>query len=218
MTDAINASDLTYRYPKGTFALSCPELSLSPGELTLVIGPNGSGKTTLSKLICGILKPQKGSLFIFGERANDWSLGKIGGQIGYLFQDPSRQLFTSTVWDEMVFVDQVLGKDTEASRGKAMALLERFDMRHLCRRSVYRLSRGEKQRLALCALLMGGPKYLILDEPTTALDRHNREKLYSLMDELVSGGTGLAVITHETELIQRHNGSVVMLAEGKVLT
>jgi energy-coupling factor transport system ATP-binding protein len=217
MTAAIEIINVTYRYPKGGFVFSCPRLEFPAGEITLITGHNGSGKTTLSKLMCGILRPKEGELRIFGEPANDWPLGKIGSRIGYLFQDPSRQLFAATVWEELLFVDSILGRDQEAASRKAKRLLERFGLAPLAERSVYRLSRGEKQRLALCTILMGEAEYFILDEPTSGLDRGSRAKLCELMDDLVAMGKGLAVITHDKELIERYGMRNVRLEEGRVI-
>jgi energy-coupling factor transport system ATP-binding protein len=116
---AISVSNLSYRYPISGFTLSCSRLDLSLGELTLITGPNGSGKTTLSKLLCGILRPERGELRIFGRPAQELSLGEIGGRVGYLFQDPSRQLFAGTLWQEMIFADEVLGRDLKAAEGSS---------------------------------------------------------------------------------------------------
>lgn len=201
---AIDVSDLVFRYKKGNFALSCPNLEFSLGEFSLITGPNGSGKTTLSKLMCGILKPNQGQVRIYGRTTTTLSLGEIGGQVGYLFQDPSRQLFAGTVWKEMTFVHDLLGKEPEAVAVKALQLLERFGLTALKERSIYYLSGGEKQRLAICTILMGGAQFLILDEPTVGLDKHNRETLYEMLDDLAAEGKGIAVITHESELAQRY--------------
>ena len=203
MIPAVNVSGLVFHYGKGRFTLSCPQLCLVQGELSLITGANGSGKTTLSKLMCGVLKPNQGDVHIFGQSAKNLSLGKIGSQLGYLFQDPARQLFAGTVWREMTFVADLLGKEQESSAQKALHLLERFGLAALKERSVYYLSGGEKQRLAICTILMGGAQFLILDEPTVGLDRQNREILYDLLDDLVLEGRGVAVITHENELIER---------------
>ncbi|HBG00354.1 MAG TPA: hypothetical protein DDW87_02100 [Firmicutes bacterium] len=217
LNTAISVSNLIYRYPQGGFTISCPQLELPTGKLTLITGPNGSGKTTLSKLLCGILHPEQGELYIFGTCAKDLSLGAIGAQVGYLFQDPSRQLFAGTVWKEMTFVDDILGRDHEAAAKRARALLERFGLTSLVERSVYHLSRGEKQRLALCTILMGGAEFVILDEPTIGLDGTNREKLYSVIEELLAQGKGLAVISHENELIARYSAHRVRLERGRVV-
>lgn len=204
MTAAIILSDLVFQYDKGSFTLSCPHLSLAQGELSLITGANGSGKTTLSKLMCGILKPGRGEVRIFGRSTKVLSLGEIGGQMGYLFQDPSRQLFAGTVWKEMTFVHDLLGKEQKASAEKALHLLERFGLSALKERNIYHLSGGEKQRLAICTILMGGAQFLILDEPTVGLDKQNREILYTIIDDLLEEGRGVAVITHENELIKRY--------------
>jgi energy-coupling factor transport system ATP-binding protein len=158
-----------FSYPKGQFHFFCDDATFPAGQVTLISGANGSGKTTLSKLMCGILRPSRGTLLINGAPASDWSLGKIGKVVGYLFQEPARQLFTATVWEEMTFIDGINGVPTEQTAEKAEKLLSAFGLLGLRDNNTFRLSRGEKQRLALCAILMQGAKFLILDEPTTGL-------------------------------------------------
>lgn len=139
---AIALFDVLYCYERSGFVLSCPRLELRLGELTLITGPNGSGKTTLSKLMCGILRPKQGRISIFGRRADELSLGEIGSKVGYLFQNPSRQLFAPTVWQEMLFVQEILGQDPQPARARAEQLLARFRLADLKERRVYTLSRG----------------------------------------------------------------------------
>ncbi|HHX54065.1 MAG TPA: ABC transporter ATP-binding protein [Clostridiales bacterium] len=218
MSAAVSLFGAVYRYPRGGFVLSCPRLELPGGEITVITGPNGSGKTTLSKLLCGIYRLNEGELRIFGEPANGWPLGKLGGRVGYLFQDPARQLFSATVWGEMTFADDILGRDPEKARQKAEGLLEYFGLSALKDRSTYRLSRGEKQRLAICAILMGGAEYLVLDEPTSGLDRDNRNMLYDMMDRLKARGRGFAVISHDGGLIARYGSRNIRVEEGRVLS
>ena len=219
MTSAITLSDLVFHYRRGNFTLACSSLDFSLGELSLITGQNGSGKTTLSKLMCGILKPQHGELRVFGKATVSLSLGEIGRQVGYLFQDPSHQLFAGTVWKEMTFASDLLGKEQTSSAEKALALLERFGLAALRDRSIYYLSGGEKQRLALCTILMGGARFLILDEPTVGLDKQNRENLYTIINDLLAEGKGLAVITHENELIERYpEARRIKVENGQVLS
>lgn len=214
---AIALYDVVFRYPRGGFALKCPFLELPAGEVTLIAGPNGSGKTTLSKLMCGILRPQQGRISVFGSGIEGLSLGEIGRRVGYLFQNPSRQLFAATVWQEMLFVPEVLGEDPGPLEARAEALLARFGLTELKDRRVPTLSRGEKQRLAICTMLMGGAEFFILDEPTAGLDRPNRAKLYRLIDELLAQGKGAAVITHSREAAARWACRQVRLEEGRVV-
>lgn len=213
---AIAAAGIVYTYPRGNFTLSCPRLALPAGKISLITGHNGSGKTTLSKLMCGLLRPKRGELKIFGTPAGHLSLGEIGARVGYLFQNPRRQLFAATVWREMTFAGSILGLDSAAVEKKAEQLLRRFGLLPLAGRSIYCLSQGEKQRLALCTILMNGAQFLILDEPTAGLDSENRAELYAFLDELPTLGKGAAVITHDEELIARYPARQVLVENGKV--
>ncbi len=213
----IQLKNAEFTYPKSWFMVCCEELKLNTGEVTLVTGKNGSGKTTLLKLCCGILRPVTGSLNILGEDAGKWPLGRIGKSIGYLFQEPSHQLFTATVWDEMTFVGSILGQNPDLLQDRAMSLLQRFNLVDLIERSTYRLSRGEKQRLAIAAILMQKISYLILDEPTTGLDKDNRKALYDVIDSLLNDGVGVAVITHDNEIISRYGNRRITMDKGRVI-
>lgn len=217
MAEAIILENISFSYPKGGFTLTCPKLCFETGRIALITGKNGSGKTTLSKLMCGILRPDSGNVMIFSELANDMSLGAIGKHVGYLFQEPARQLFTPTVWEELTFIDNINGVDSEQTAIRADELLKRFNMQDLKHRNTYKLSRGEKQRLALCAILMQGTKFLILDESTTGLDKQNRQTLYSIMEELAASGAGFAVITHDNEVINRYPDVRIHVENGAVL-
>ena len=215
--NAISLKQATFSYPKSNFNFSCEQLDLAAGEITLVVGKNGSGKTTLMKLCCGVLRPQEGSLTIFGEDAGQWTLGRIGKDIGYLFQEPSHQIFSTTVWDEMTFLGSIIGKPHQELQKRALELLGKFALLDLIERSVYSLSRGEKQRLALASILMQDIRYLILDEPTTGLDIANRQNLYAVLDSLFDEGIGMAIITHSPEIITRYGSRQLQVTEGRIV-
>ncbi|OQB24011.1 MAG: Energy-coupling factor transporter ATP-binding protein EcfA1 [Firmicutes bacterium ADurb.Bin182] len=214
---AIRLKDAIFTYPQSGFKVICEDLSLNTDETALVTGKNGSGKTTLLKLCCGILRPESGTLFIFGEDANKQSLGKIGQNVGYLFQEPSRQLFAATVWDEMTFIGGILGEDPEAIKERAESLLRRFNMLDMRERSVYRLSRGEKQRLAIAAILMRKIRYLILDEPTTGLDGENKKALIEVIESLQNDGIGIAIISHDRGIINCCGQKRIHVEGGRVV-
>ena len=150
---AIALYDVVFRYPRGVFAL-CPLLLSCLLAVTLIAGPTEAARPPV-KLMCD---PWAGSgtLCVFGSGIEGLSLGEIGRRVGYLFQNPSRQLFAATVWQEMLFVPEVLGEDPGPLEARAEALLARFGLTELKDRRVPTLSRGEKQRLAICTMLMGG--------------------------------------------------------------
>ena len=212
----IELRQVAYSYPKDGFTFTCEGAFFPAGQVRLLVGPNGSGKTTLARLMCGVLRPQRGQLLLGGEEANNWSLGRIGRQVGYLLQDPARQLFRPQVRQEMTFAGELLGRDPQETAERAEALLEEFGLLKLKERPVLTLSRGEKQRLALAALMMGGAGFFILDEPTTGLDRDNRRLLYQKIERLCERGVGFAIASHDRELIARWPQRL-HLREGRVV-
>ena len=212
----IALSDAVYAYPRGGFVFSCEKADFPDAEVTLLTGGNGSGKTTLCRLLCGVLRPDKGRLLIDGEDATAWPLGRIGARVGYLLQEPSRQLFRPTVFEELTFVPELLGRDPQETAAKAEELLAEFGLTRLKDRATLTLSRGEKQRLALAALLMGGARFFILDEPTTGLDADNRRILYGKIEELRERGAGFAVASHDRELLSQWPRRL-RLREGRVV-
>jgi len=215
MDELIKISDLNFKYPKSDFELTIPKLSLLSGQIVLITGSNGCGKTTLSKLCLGLLKDYAGTIELKGKNLKDYSLGQIGQVISYLFQEPSQQLFTPTVWEEMTFIGLLKDEDPQVLQTKAVKLLKQFNLSKLARRSIYNLSRGEKQRLAIASLLMNDIEYLFLDEPSTGLDAENRKILYDVIKDLKENGIGIAIITHDHEVINEFPEHIYRLEVGE---
>ena len=216
---ALRLKDICYRYPAGgggtrekdagarridegrsPFELRCDSFELQPGQSVSVCGDNGSGKSTLAKLICGVLQPQAGTVSVDERSLTGASLATFGREVGYVFQEPAHQLFAPTVCDELLFVGRLMGADPTLQAKRAERLLARLDLSDLRERSPLRLSRGEQQRLAIAAVLMQDPHYLVLDEPSSGLDDASAERLIELLAELRAQGTGLCLITHDARL------------------
>jgi len=209
----IEAIDLSFAYPKGGFRLCGVNFSMGAGESVALTGPNGSGKTTLGKLLCGLLKPRGGAVLFDGEDTARWSLGRRGQHIGYLFQEPARQLFAPTVLEDLTFAQELVGVPPQEAEARAMALLSRFELGDLTRRSVLTLSRGEQQRLAICGLLLNRPGALVLDEPTTGLDARRREILSATIEECLRGGTSVLLISHDAQFVRQNAQRVVRMED-----
>ena len=155
----IRMENIRYSYPeKARPSAATPPFSLVveryvPGARSALMGPNGSGKTTLGKLAAGILRPGSGRVLYNGRDISGWPLGKIGGMVGYLFQDPSRQLFAATPIEELSFTMILKGARKQDAEEKAFDVLKKFGLGEIARNSAFTLSRGEKQRLAIAAIL-----------------------------------------------------------------
>jgi energy-coupling factor transport system ATP-binding protein len=210
----VQARDLCCRYPN--FALQNINFSLYAGELLAITGANGSGKTTLGKLLCGLLKPASGAVLLNGENSAGWRLGQFGQHVGYLFQEPSRQIFAPTVLEELTFTQALRGVPKDQSHAHAHELLARFELTHLAEQSTLTLSRGEQQRLALCGLLLNRPAALILDEPTTGLDPHRCDILAQALQECLAGGVAILLISHDENFVQANAMRVLHMTEGQL--
>ena len=209
----IEARNLSFEYPKTGFCLRGINFTIDSGEAVAITGPNGSGKTTLGKLLCGLLKPQSGAVLFGGEDTAGWSLGRRGQRIGYLFQEPARQLFAPTVLEELAFTQELAGTSSEEARRRAMELLSRFELEPLAARGTFTLSRGEQQRLAICGLLLGKPGALVLDEPTTGLDARRKEILSKTVQECLGDGVSVLLISHDAAFIQQNAQREVKMEE-----
>ena len=212
----VRLMDVHYTYPGNDgFSLAIQELSFPAGECSAVCGHNGSGKTTLGKLISGILRPSAGRVLLDGEDTSGWSIGKIGGKVGYLFQEPSRQIFAPTVIEEITFPLLLKNMDRGEANKLARSILVRFEMEKLENATTYTLSRGEKQRLAIAAMLVHDPIFIVLDEPTTGLDSRRKELLGGMIQQLVEKGIGILLISHDSAFLGKHAGSIFRMSEGR---
>ena len=216
--EAVRLSDVFFAYPKNVaFSLDVPELAFASGECAALVGYNGSGKTTLGKLIAGIIRPSRGRVLLDGEDIADWPLGKIGGKIGYLFQEPSRQIFAPTVLEDITLPLTLKGMDEEQAQELARSMLVRFEMEPLENAITFTLSRGEKQRLAIISMLVNEPGFIVLDEPTTGLDARRKNILGDMLRQLVGEDVGILLISHDIAFVKLYASAVCRMNEGKVI-
>jgi energy-coupling factor transport system ATP-binding protein len=217
MQKAISLAHVGFGYKKTSFLIEDLSLDFFLGETAVLTGRNGSGKTTLSKLMIGILKPDKGDIFIDGNNIKKRSLAENAKTAGYLFQNPERQLFCNTVLEEVAFSLKQKGFDEAAAGERALELLGEFSMEDKADAHPMKLSGGEKQRLALLAVFAMEPKYYILDEPSSGIDRENRQKLFQMLRRLKTTGAGLCIITHDGELTEALADRIVRMEKGRVV-
>jgi cobalt/nickel transport system ATP-binding protein len=202
------ARNLAYDYPGCIPALRDVSFNILRGESLALVGPNGSGKSTLLKLLDGLIFPRSGQLTAFGEPITERALRDPGvntafrKRVGLVFQDADVQLFSSTVWEEVTFAPLQLGlpRSEAAMRGEeALALLQ---VAHLRERPPYRLSGGEKKRVALASVIAQRPEVLLLDEPTAGLDPHSQGNLIDFLMCWVAEGKSLVFSTQDLDLVE----------------
>ncbi len=212
----IEMSHVSFRYGRGDWVFRGLSLAVEKHRCTFLVGRNGSGKTTLGKLMAGILKPVSGTVLVDGLDTRQAELYQIGARVGYLFQEPERQLFAPTVWEELTFVLDLFGIEKKLQEERAEMLLKQFHLQKVKNSFTYQLSRGEKQRLALAAVMINNPAFLILDEPTTGLDPRRREALAEILEECKAQGIGMVVISHDRKFTERLADRIITLSDGGI--
>jgi len=175
-------------------ALDCVTFDVAPGELFALLGPNGGGKTTLFKLLATLIPPSAGTFRVDG-LSPDGSLRELRRRLGVVFQSPSldRKL---TVLENLLVHGAIIGLGGRTLRARAGELLGRMGVDDRARDLVETLSGGLARRVEIAKALLGAPKVLLLDEPSTGLDPLARRSLRALLAEVARGGTTVLLTTH----------------------
>ncbi|KGP77188.1 cobalt ABC transporter ATPase [Desulfosporosinus sp. Tol-M] len=212
----LELSQVSFNYPKQNKQV-LKEINLNiKNEVTAIVGANGSGKTTLTKLMLGILQPVNGQIRLEGKSLTEYSLAEVGRRIGYIFQNPDQQFFCPTVFEEIGFSLTHRGYGPEAVRKKVNYYLDYFELSAY--KNVYplHLSQGEKRRLAIAAILVNDPEFLILDEPTVGLDVYRKKLLHEHLLKTVGLGCGMILVSHDIKFVERVAERVVELENGQI--
>ncbi len=191
----IHVENITYRYDGSKASgLRGISLTIEAGESVAVMGPNGSGKTTLARCLNALLLPTTGTVSVDGMDTRDCTtLQEIRRRVGMVFQNPDNQIVSATVEREIAFGLENLGLPYQELHERVDEMLVRFHLERYRYHSPHYLSGGEKQRLALAAVLAMRPSYLVLDEPTTLLDPKSRWSILNTLDRL--GNTAAPIST-----------------------
>ncbi|MCE5286615.1 MAG: energy-coupling factor ABC transporter ATP-binding protein [Pelosinus sp.] len=206
-----------FSYKAQSTTIQDVSFTIKAGEFVGIVGQNGSGKTTLTRLIMTLKKPTSGELYWQNSSMKNAVPAKMAQHIGYIFQNPDRQIFHDTVFEEVAYGPKQLGFPSEKINNVVDEALEATGLSHLAKAYPLSLSRGQKQRLSIAAALSMQPKMLILDEPTSGQDACEREKILKLLLKLLQNGTTILLVTHDMELLaQSANRAIVMLHGRKV--
>ncbi|MCO5147619.1 MAG: ABC transporter ATP-binding protein [Aquamicrobium sp.] len=182
--------------------------SLKEGEIVALVGHNGAGKTTLIKMMLGLIRPSAGTVRVLGE---DPSTGapEVRTRLGYLPENVSfNPALTGT--ETLRFYSAL----KRAGRGQIRGLLERVGLAGAADRRVRTYSKGMRQRLGLAQALLGQPKVLLLDEPTTGLDPASRRDFYRFLDELRDSGSTILLSSHALSELEGRADHVIIVGRG----
>lgn len=196
---------------QGRTALDGVSLDLTEHRVAL-IGANGSGKSTLARTIIGLERPTAGRVEVNGLDVRRQARA-VRREVGFLFSDPDHQIVMPTVREDLEFSARRRGWSATERADAVDAALVRAGLEGHADHPCHLLSGGQKQLLALAAVLMAGPSVLVADEPTTLLDLRNRRRVAA---ELMALEQQVVIVTHHLDLIETVD-RVVVLDEGRVV-
>lgn len=211
MKKVIEIESLRFSYPDGTVGLKGISLAVHEGERVALVGPNGAGKSTFLLHLNGIFRGD-GSVRIDGLTMEKRNLKAIRQKVGLVFQNPDDQLFCPTVFEDVAFGPQNLGLGPEEVRRRVQESLTAVAMEGAAQKSPFRLSFGEKKKVAIATVLALQPSVLVIDEPTANLDPRGRRGIIALLREL--GGTQI-IATHDLPLVQELCSRTIVLDGGE---
>jgi Cu-processing system ATP-binding protein len=207
MTPTVRIGNVTKRYGRIP-AVTSVSFDLSEGEMVALIGHNGAGKTTLIKLMLGLIRPTSGSIEVLGDNP---AAGQFAGRrrLGYLPENVS-------------FDAALTGRETQAFYARlkrepvkeALELLDVVGLQSAAARRVDTYSKGMRQRLGLAQALIGRPRVLLLDEPTTGLDPELRQTFYEVIQRLAAEGTIVLLSSHALTELEERAGRVIIMNRG----
>lgn len=184
------------------------------GQRIGLIGDNGSGKSTLLHLLLGLLPRQAGEIEIFGKKLmQEADFIPFRGTVGLLFQNVEDQLFHPTVIEDIAFGPLNLGQSPSQARQTALTILAQLQLGHYADKMTYRLSSGEQRLIALASILAMRPKILLLDEPTTGLDKFARQRVIEVLLNLPQA---MLIVSHDEAFLQQVSQQQWQLQAGQL--
>lgn len=216
----INVKNLKFSYESEKEIIKGIDFVIEAGEFVAVIGPSGCGKSTLCHILCGIIPNAiggdiSGEAVVNGKSLRKEEMKTLAETIGFVMQDPDRQIVTSTVEDELAFGPENFCVPPEEIRRRVDDTLKLLGLEELRDENPNRLSGGQKQLVAIGSVLTLQPQIFILDEPFSHLDGEVKEKLESLLQELKSQGKTIIIVEHDYNMVE-HADKWLLLEDGKV--
>lgn len=216
-TKLIEVNDVHYQYDKAKEALKGVSFDIYEGDYVALIGQNGAGKTTLAKHFNSLFKPTSGRILVCGKDTRNEEPNTLAEQIGYVFQNPDNQIFSTSVYKEMEYGLKALKLSEEEMSKRIHEIAKLLDIEKVLEEHPFSLGKGERQRVAVASILVLKPKILVVDEPTTGQDWDGIQNMMKLIDELHANGTTIVMITHDMDVVATHANRVIVMAKGSMV-
>ena len=222
MEPIFDLRDVSYTYLRRFEALRGVTLSFHAGEQTAILGANGSGKSTLLSILNALTYPTSGEFSAFGIPVKEEVFDTLEDneyarffrkKVGFLFQNPDIQLFSSTVFDEIAFGPLQLDMAPDEVQKRTEEVIAMLGIETLRDRAPHMLSGGEKKKVCIASILSTNPDVLPLDEPTGGLDPRSKIWLIELIQELAKHGKTIITATHDLDIVEQISTRAIVVGE-----
>jgi cobalt/nickel transport system ATP-binding protein len=222
METIFDLHDVSYTYMRRFEALRNVTLSFKAGEQTAILGANGSGKSTLLSILNALTYPTSGEFSAFGMPIKEEIFDTLEEneyarffrkKVGFLFQNPDIQLFSSTVFDEIAFGPLQLDLPPVEVQKRTEDVIAMLGIENLRDRAPHMLSGGEKKKVCIAAILSTNPDVLLLDEPTGGLDPRSQIWLIELIQDLAKAGKTIITATHDLDIVEQISTRAIVVGE-----
>jgi energy-coupling factor transport system ATP-binding protein len=215
---AIEIDDVWFAYEdRQNWIVKGVDLKIGRGEMVALLGNNGSGKSTLLLHMCGILKPGKGNVSLFGKSIGRMKPESLVGDVAVVFQDPGLMLFCDTVWKEVCFGPNNLKIENREIERRAREALNVMTLEELSPEPPQALSGGQRLRAAVASILSMKPRVLLLDEPTSGQDKRNIISLMEHLKNLSDNNITSVFITHDMETALKFADRIIIMDNGRII-
>ena len=211
----IEFRDVHASYDGERAVLKGVSFTIGDGEFVSFVGTNGAGKSTTMRLMNGLLKPTAGEVLVDGESTEGLKVSQLARKVGFLFQNPDRQICCNTVREELEFGFRALGTLDGAARARVDEVIGRLGFGP--DDDPFLLNRGTRQLLALASIVVLEPSIVILDEPTTGLDFRECERVMQIVGELHRKGSTIVMVCHDMEVVADYAERVIVMNAGTVV-
>ena len=213
----LTVKGLDFRYPGGHHALKGIDLTIHKGEMVSIVGTNGAGKSTFSKVICGFVTQQKGTIMLNDQDLSTYSIKERADHIGYVMQNPNQMISQVQIFDEVALGLRNRGEDPDTIRAQVEKVLKICGLYPFRNWPVSALSYGQKKRVTIASILALDPEIIILDEPTAGQDFRHYTEIMDFLRELNRQGVTVVLITHDMHLMLEYTPRAIVFNDGRII-
>ena len=217
MQPVIEVKDLVHIYPSGVKALKGINIAVNQGDILGIIGQNGSGKTTLVRHFNGLLKPTEGKVLLNGQDTAKLKVGDMSQHVGYVFQNPSHQIFRSTVREELMVAPKNFRFTEQQKEEGFERVVKLFELDNILNVHPMTLDYTTKKLVTIASVVIFSPEVLILDEPTGGLDEPGRRLLTHVIELMKEQKLTTIIISHDMDYVAENTNRIITMAQGQVL-